>query len=430
MSINEATWGQRWRSSPVFIVGAMLMALFTVPILPYVLENRLAVDPSLTQRLSFALLAESSIVSLVCSPFIGHYADTLPSKKAILLVSLAVALVGSIVLALATSRYATIADNVQPEHLGKTYGIVSVVVGAGTSGGPIVAGVLFELGGYWTAWSSAFAILLLDIICRVLMVEKPRAHPGSHDGDSENAPLLSNTCDNSEVEEKTGLQFYTYMFRHRKFVCGVVSYLMFGILTTSFDTTLPLHVRDVFHWGSMLSGMMFLAFQGPGIVLSPLCGWLKDRVGTRWPTTVGFISVAPVLWLLGTPGDERFPWVNQDRGQIVYTLAMTGAGILTCLLNGAGTIEATVTVDEIEEKHPGIFGPNGGYSRALSVSSMGWTTGMLIGPILSGYLTERFGYYEMNCVLAGMCLLSGINAFVNLDSKVQGRKSQRMPELN
>lgn len=76
---------------------------FLVPILPYVLENRLAIDPALTQRLSFALLAESSVIALVSSPFIGNYADSLPSKKAVLLASLAVALAGSIVLAAATS---------------------------------------------------------------------------------------------------------------------------------------------------------------------------------------------------------------------------------------------------------------------------------------------------------------------------------------
>ncbi|KAK1145686.1 hypothetical protein N8T08_003922 [Aspergillus melleus] len=452
-SDHEVVWGQRWRSSPGFIVATMSMALFTgksqlyvflytflVPILPYVLENRLGIDPSLTQRLSFALLAESSVIALVCSPFIGNYADTLPSKKAVLLASLGVVLLGSIVLAAATSGrliqaiassfiwvvgYATIADNVQPENLGKTYGFVSVVVGAGTSGGPIIAGVLFELGGYWLAWSSAFVIIFFDIVFRLLMLERPRSY--TDDEDSENDPLLSDTRGDSAVEEKTGLQFYLYMFRHRKFVCGALSYLTFAILTTSFDTTLPLHVRDVFGWKSMLAGLMFFAFQGPGIVLSPLCGWLKDRVGTRWPTTVGFIGAAPVMWLLGTPGDDRFPWINEgNRGQVIYTVAMTGVGILTCLLNGAGTIEATVTVDEIEAKHPGIFGPHGGYSRALSIASMSWTLGSFVGPILSGWLAERFGYYEMNCALAVLCLLSGINTFLNLDSTVHKDRENKI----
>ncbi|PYI07365.1 MFS multidrug transporter [Aspergillus sclerotiicarbonarius CBS 121057] len=445
-------WGQQWRSSPLFIVSAMAMALFTdtflyaflVPILPYVLESRLGLDVALTQRMSFALLSETAVAALVTSPFIGHYADRLSSKRLLLVGSLLAALFGSIVLALATSTfilfagrliqavassfiwvvgYATIADNVQPEHLGKTYGVISLVVAAGTSGGPMVAGILFELGGYWTAWSSAFVILIVDIVLRLLMLEKPAKNADytsneSVASDTESAPLLSDT--HSVVEdEMTGLNFYLYILRYRRFVCGVVSYFSFAVLVSSFDTTLPLHVRDVFSWGSFPAGMMFFALQGPGILLSPFCGWLKDRVGTRWPTTVGFLLLAPVMWVIGMPGDERFPWANEgDRGKVIYAVGVTVVGSVSCLLNGAGTIEATVTIDEVEAKHPGIFGPNGGYSRALSVASMGWTLGAFIGPIVSGFIAEQVGYYEMSCVIAAVCALSGVNTFFNLDSKV------------
>ncbi|KAE8393119.1 major facilitator superfamily domain-containing protein [Aspergillus alliaceus] len=443
-----AGWGQKWRSSSLFIVSAMAMALFSdvflyafiVPILPYILESRLGLDVSLTQRMSFILLAESAVASLISSPFIGHYADKMSSKKTLLLGSLATALVSTIVLAVATTTftlffgraiqsiassfiwtvgYATIADNVKQENLGKTYGVISLVVAAGTSAGPMAAGILFEMGGYWLAWSSAFAILVLDIILRVLMIEKPKSHPGTprpgfHD--PENDPLLPSN--DSAVEEKTGWHFYMYLFRHRQFVCGAMSYFVFAILISSFDTTIPLHVRDAFNWGSMMSGILFAALQGPGIIMSPLCGWLKDRYGTRWPTVAGFALLTPIMWVLGMPGDDRFPWANRDnRGGIIYAAAVTAVGTFSCFLNGAGTIEATVTVDEIEARHPGIFGPNGGYSRALSVSSMSWTLGAFIGPILSGYLTEQVGYYEMNCTIAVLCAISAVNAFWNLKSK-------------
>ena len=59
-----------------------------------------------------------------------------------------------------------------------------------------------------------------------------------------------------------------------------------------------------------------------------------------------------------------------------------------------------VTVDKLEQKHPGIFGPNGGYSRALSVCSTGWTIGSFIGPILSGLIKDHVAYYEMSCTLS------------------------------
>lgn len=78
------------------------------------------------------------------------------------------------------------------------------------------------------------------------------------------------------------------------------------------------------------------------MILSPVFGWLKDRVGSRYPTTIGFLSVVPFLWLLGVPGDERFGWANVgDRGERIYAGCMVMIGCLLCLLNGVGTMEVT-----------------------------------------------------------------------------------------
>ncbi|KAF7171149.1 hypothetical protein CNMCM5623_003578 [Aspergillus felis] len=468
-SVREAKWGQEWRSSSWFIVTAMAMALFTdtflytflVPILPYVVEDRLGLDSSLTQRISFALLSESAAVAVVLNFFIGHYADKSESKRVWLLSALVAALLGSAYLALATSvvhifigrfiqaiassfmwvvGYATIADSVDSKRLGMIYGIISVAAAVGLSAGPMVSGVLFKLGGYWTAWTSAFAILLVDIVLRLLMLENSRkkrgliaekqsdSSPADEASRGENSPLLYPDNDTSTaprataapetIEEKTGLQYYVYMFQHRRFVSGVLGYFVFAILISSFDTTLPLHVRDAFDWDSMPAGLMFLALQGPGIALSPLCGWLKDRVGTRIPTTIGFLGLAPLMWLLGVPGDKRFPWANEgDRGQIIYAMDVTAVGIVSVLLNGVGILEATATVDEIEKRHPGIFGPHGGYSRAMSICSQSWTIGAFFGPILSGYMAEHIGYYEMTSTIAAICAASAVNTYWNLRSK-------------
>ncbi|EAW11719.1 putative MFS multidrug transporter [Aspergillus clavatus NRRL 1] len=461
---RELQQGQQWRSSSWFIVTAMAMALFTdtflytflVPILPYVVETRLGLDASLTQRISFALLSESSLVAVVLNPFIGHYADKSESKRVWLLSALVAALLGSIYLAVANSvfdifmsrliqaiasafmwviGYATIADCVAPERLGMIYGVISVAAGVGLSGGPLASGVLFKLGGYWLAWSSAFVILAVDIVLRLLMVENPRRRkekqairpPANDDPRPEETPLLYPDDDPSpapdasapaETMVKSGWQYYVYVFQHRGFVGGVLGFFAFAILISSFDTTLPLHVRDVFGWDSMPTGLMFLALQGPSIALSPFIGWLKDRVGTRIPTTVGFSILAPLMWLLGVPGDERFPWANQgQRGQVIYAVDVTAVGIVSCLLNGVGTIEVTKAIDDIQTRHPGIFGPHGGYSRAISICSMGWTIGAFLGPILSGYLVETIGYYEMTGVIAVLCAASAVNAFLNLGSQ-------------
>ncbi len=58
-----------------------------------------------------------------------------------------------------------------------------------------------------------------------------------------------------------------------------------------------------------------------------------------------------------------------------------------------------MVVEALEKEDPGIFGPNGGYSRLYSIQGVAYTIGMLVGPELAGLLTNRAGYNVMTMVL-------------------------------
>lgn len=53
-------------------------------------------------------------------------------------------------------------------------GFVNVAASIGSSGGSMVTGVFFENLGYWSAWSTAFAILVFDIALRLLMLDRAK----------------------------------------------------------------------------------------------------------------------------------------------------------------------------------------------------------------------------------------------------------------
>ena len=80
----------------------MFLHQFLVSILPFVLEHRLSLDPSLTQRVSVALLAESALVSFLVAPLIGRFSDRL-GARIWLLVGLLGELGGSMIIASAHS---------------------------------------------------------------------------------------------------------------------------------------------------------------------------------------------------------------------------------------------------------------------------------------------------------------------------------------
>ena len=74
-----------------------------MPILPYMLEERLQLDTSRTQSITLALLSESALVGFFASIVVGHIADRTSNKRALLLYSLAGAMAGSLGLAVAES---------------------------------------------------------------------------------------------------------------------------------------------------------------------------------------------------------------------------------------------------------------------------------------------------------------------------------------
>ncbi|KAE8144461.1 major facilitator superfamily domain-containing protein, partial [Aspergillus avenaceus] len=382
-------WGYRWRSSKAFIISTVTIALFAetflfsfvVPILGYMLEIRLRLDPSKTQRFTTAIMTSHGFISLVAAPVIAHYADKTPNRKIPLLISLGVCLTGTLLIASTFSLellfagrvlqaaagsaawivgFATLSDNVGLEHMGKLMGMSMSFVAAGTISGPMVSGTLLQLFGYWPTWSAPVAVVSLDIVARLIMIEQRESSPS----DPEIAPILSKTDHNAESEsdERSALlppspqpimepvadtevltspsAFYCTMIRDTRAVAALANTLLFSGLLGAFDATLPLHLRYVFHWETGKVGMIFLALQIPSICLGPVVGWLRDRVGVRPTVTLGWVLMAPLLWLMGVPGHHSFPWASpESHGESIFVAAMFGFGTAFTLVRGAGTMQ-------------------------------------------------------------------------------------------
>ncbi|KAJ5662493.1 vesicular amine transporter, partial [Penicillium maclennaniae] len=411
-------------------------------------RSGLLLDPKRTQALISILLAESALVSAFSSPVIASLIDSSNSKQSFMLASLCLAGLSTAVMAAAKglpwisiarliqaiadnamwiAGFATITDTIPSDRFGQTMGFLSMGVAVGTSAGTIVAGLLFEKGGYWTAWSSAFTLLFIDLSLRILMTESPTMdNSESLDQaiDQEDDPLLPhshhrNTKGLSHLESQptsesklSGIWFYVHFFRQRRFVTATTSYAFYAMLVTSFDTTLPMQIRVTFNWGTLPAGLLFIGLQVPGILLTPLCGALKDRVGTRYPTGIGFLLFAPFFGLLGIPGSREVSWASGDStaGKVVYVVSVIMVGCFFSVFNGLAFLEATckckkphfclllqqetffsnscqnldtVTVDGIKSTHHGIFGTNSGYARANSIARISWTMGMFLGPATS-----------------------------------------------
>ncbi|KAJ5906392.1 MFS transporter [Penicillium subrubescens] len=468
-------WGYRWRSSTFFILSCVALALFSenflysfiVPILPTILEDRLHIDPSKAQVNTSAVLSIHALVCFLSGLPIGSWADRNASRKGPLLLSLGGEIAGTIIVATATSLpvlflgriiqaiagnaawiigFATVTDTVAAEHRSRAISVISVFFISGLLVGPMVSGIFMKLIGYWPTWLIAIAILVIDMIMRLGMIESPAGLKKDVDGSrsdsnpsDETSTLISRSRSSTgefrqeetlQQNANTGLystetatessnqNFYKVMLSNPQALTAMACHGVNALTLVSFDATLPLHVTRAFGWDTSRISLMFLLLQLPTMFLSPLTGWMKDRVGTNGPASIGFLATAFFLWILGTAGPDGLSFVgSREKGQAVYISSMLGLGIVRSLLTGCGVIEMTSVVTKLQETQPAIFGPNGGFSRAYSLTNMSWTFGMLIGPILAGSLNQTVGYYHMNICLAIICSICAILTFLYFHRK-------------
>lgn len=295
----------------------------------------------------------------------GRYAPSLFKVSPPLTAPVWVLMAGQVLQSLASSAvwivaFATLVDNVDGGNKGKVTGTAMSIVGTGIFAGPMVSGILLELFGYWPAWSAALLLLSVDFFARLVMIDNRSAVPISSDSNSdadadsnepesqERTALLADqqsdthsTTDGqkTDTDPESPRGFYSVMLRNPQIIASIFNTLIMSTVLASFDTTLPLHVRAVFGWGSLPVGLLFLGLNLPAIVLGPAIGWTRDHLGLHWPTTIGWALTTPLLWLMAVPGEE-LPWGKLEKGgQGVFIGAIVGLGFAFALTRGAGSFQ-------------------------------------------------------------------------------------------
>ncbi|KAJ5771614.1 hypothetical protein N7520_002143 [Penicillium odoratum] len=468
--------GYRWRSSNWFIISCIAIALFSenflysyiVPILQVMLEQRLGIDESELQETTSLVLTVHALVCLVAGPLTGWLADQAPNRRLPLLLSLGAELVGTVIIMLAPNLpilllgralqavggntvwivgLATVADTVGHENTGKVLGGISSFFVSGLLFGPMAAGTFLQVLGYWLTWMVPILMLIIDMLMRVVMIENKNGHRspakgylspdnGSTDtGEDEDhicedavlldIPQIPNAYDESQPGDRTksgesrfATNIYTMILSDSRAAGGLICNFTQAVILVGLDTTLPLHCNEQFGWNSARVSLMFLLLQIPSLLLGSLTGLLKDRVGTKLPTSIGFLSVSLFLWLLGTASSDGLSIVGTgQKGQAIYMVAVVGIGISRTFISGCGTIEITNVMKELHEEHPERFGSSRNFSSGFSMTNFCWTAGMLVGPILSGLLTRSVGYYYMNLTCAILSAAVGMVGMKFLPSK-------------
>ncbi len=191
----------KFRSSKTFIVSTVTLAIFTdiflysvvVPVLPFALTAKAGIKEDDVQRWTSIFLSVYGAALALGSPIFGWFADRSTSRRAPLLLglvalggstgmlcagnSIALLLAGRMVQGLSASVVWTVglpllSDTVPKDSIGSAMGYVSAATSVGSLAGPLLGGVVYARVGYYGVFAMGFALIGLDVLLRLLLIEK------------------------------------------------------------------------------------------------------------------------------------------------------------------------------------------------------------------------------------------------------------------
>ena len=283
--------------------------------------------------------------------------------------------------------------------------------------------MILAQAGYNAVFGLTLAIIGVDIILRLLVVEKAattieqaqadkdrgdqiqqddpekvRTRPTVNDRERD----VENQSVTVEVGCRTKIPAIIRLLSSRRICVAMLASLTIGTIFAGFQTVLPLQTHEAFGWSSLGAGLIFLPLTLPSF-LGPLVGWLCDRYGPKWPMTAGFLFLCPVLTLL------RFTQDNTLEQKIILCVLLTLAACCFTLTLNPVMAEIAYVVHAKRRENPQVYGGAGGksYAQAYGLFNTAYSLGNTIGPICAGLIKNAVGWSTMSWVLG---LIGGLTA--------------------
>ncbi|KAI9370699.1 MFS general substrate transporter [Aspergillus egyptiacus] len=478
------------RASKPFIVFVVSFAIFTdmllygmiVPVAPTALNERAGVGEDNEQKWTSILLGLYAGALLAFSPPAGYLADRIESRRWPLILGLVALGAATALLCVGTHiglwiagrlfqgaaaavvwsvGCALLVDTIEKESLGQAIGYLGMGMTFGAMGGPLLGGVLYEHGGYYSVYALAFALIALDIVFRIVMIERknavkwlpaedlqvPETREKPAETDAAGAPQQDVTAADVEGQkdshdppdippqrpsETTSIQdedqilpgkkrkgaLLTLLVSSRVLVT-LYAYFILAVLITSFESVLPLFVEETFHWKQTAQGLIFIPLTIPHI-LDPIFGFLNDKYPStrRYIAAGAFFVTVPIITLL------RLVQNNSMQHKVLLCALLSLIGLCIAATIAIILVEASYAVAEEEEKHPGIWGKGGAMALAYGLLNSAYAGGSLVGPFLAGFIRESEGWGTMTWALALIVGVTGVPVLFFLGGFLPSRKQR------
>lgn len=295
----------------------------------------------------------------------------------------------------------------------------------GTTSGPLLGGIIYEAGGYHSVFGSVFVLIAIDTVLRLAMIERKHAGPwldAPDDGSAE--PLLcsptqedtpsygatgitSNEETGEEHTSKPQRAAIIVLLSIPKILLGLWSYFIVSIAFTSFDSSLPLFVRDTFGWHQLGQGLIFLPISITQ-VFDPIVGSICDKFpkSRRYIVSIAFIGAAAAFFSLRIVTHDSFAQKVWLCG-LLLLLGLSLSFVISPIL-----LSIDEALEDKEKESPGSFGKGGAVALAYGLVNSAFAAGALMGPFVGGYVRSIAGWDTMTFVLGTINVVTGVAMWV------------------
>ncbi|KAI1293928.1 hypothetical protein EDD11_008350 [Mortierella claussenii] len=396
------------RASKHYITVTILLALFTdmvtygiiIPIMPSLIAGMHG-DSTLTG----VLVAVYAAGIMSASPIFGVLSDKMASRRLPMMIGLTGLLIATIIFMFAkvywllviarffqgvsggavwTLGLALMTDSFAADEMGVQMGKALIGHTMGLLGGPPIGGLLHDAFGARAPFYFCIAFAAVVIVLLALLIEV-RADEVLQIRRYEVELRERALANGIDVEEPRQTSLWKLVTTPRMIAAVAVTTLEAFDLS-SLEPTLPYYLRDRFNMTEGQIGLVFIAFTMPTIV-SPLAGWISDRYGAKYLCSTAVIICACFMLVLSIE--------NKPLWGIVLTLIGIGLSTSSFIAPILGEISAVVR----------RTGDKAAYARAFAIFNIAFSFGMLIGPILAGYIYQKHGF-KWNCIITACILFS------------------------
>lgn len=302
-----------------------------------------------------------------------------------------------------------ITDSVPEEKVGIVMGNVMIGFSVGVLIGAPVGGVLYDRMGYRAPFVFALCLLFVDLVLRLLIVEKhtaikwikagikipgfeaagytPKMNSSEVDAAKQSdllsaAPIpMTSTSAESEMTEEIEVKekpkpsqwnaLLSMITSPRALSCFALTLLNGIVLGGTLDVGMVLWLEHQYRLSSLGAGLVFIGAIVPSFFAGPLAGWIADKYGAKWIAVLGMLLSAPTLALLIIEGPLPL---------FIFFLVIVGVSMSFFLTPTMQDLSVIVALT-----------PSLPSTACYGMFNMCYSIGAFIGPIVGGQLIEALG---------------------------------------